>query len=214
MAAKTRALIRAKEAEAAAIKAAAEAAEAEDPATLVTRLHFNGIKAPQQYVDRMGRQAVRLARLRRSARGGSITLGGPREGPYLSTDEILIRELDKLEPSVRAGIVSLPQYNGVPPPRIPPSKPWETCLPGLMGNESNWREWELGGRREAEVNPWNCGACGACNRPLYAAPGWEGAPPRPERCEVPQRPHHFDPTPIFPCNLFFCHPPSPRASFA
>ena len=91
----------------------------------------------------------------------------------------MVRELEKLERHTRAGIVLFPRYNGESPPRVPPPKPWEPFLPGLEGNEGNWEEWEVGGRAEAERNPWVCRVCKTKNRPLYAHPG----PAPRETCE-------------------------------
>lgn len=54
--------------------AAAEAAAYETPEAVVTRLHFEGIIQPQQYVDRMGENQIKLATIKLKARGGGSTL--------------------------------------------------------------------------------------------------------------------------------------------
>lgn len=150
----------------------------------VADLHFTGLPEPQQWIDRLGtnQQALSKVKLENRLHGVRPVVLSP-----LKKEEILVRELDKLERSVRVGVVLYPRFNGGEPPHPIPAKPWEPFLPGLSGNEANWREWEVGGRSEAARNPWTCGNCGTLNRPLYSnvvpsvAPRSDGLPR--ERCE-------------------------------
>mmetsp|Transcript_3899 Transcript_3899/g.5155 ORF Transcript_3899/g.5155 Transcript_3899/m.5155 type:complete len:439 (-) Transcript_3899:29-1345(-) len=130
----------------------------------VIEKHFESVKNPQQWVDRVSEEQVDLAKIRMANRGAPLVIHSP-----LAKEEVLVRELDKLETQLRGSIVNFPQYNGSPPPRVPPPKPWEPFLPGLKGNEGNWKEWEIGGRGEASLNPWLCVVCGVKNRALFAS---------------------------------------------
>jgi hypothetical protein len=123
----------------------------------------------------MKNEQVDLVQAKMSSRGGSLMINSP-----LAKEEILVRELDKLESQLRAGTIAYPQYNGELPPRVPSAKPWEPFLPGLRGNEGNWKEWEVCGRKEAALNPWLCKVCGVKNRALFASRAELGV----EACEV------------------------------
>ena len=177
---------RAKARQSARIKAAQVVTKHELTEQEIANLHFTGLLTPQQWIERMGDEQRGVAHLKLEARANGVR---PTAKVPLSKEEVLVRELDKLDLHCRQGVVLQPRFNGLSPTHVPPPKPWEPFLPPITGNENNWQEWEEGGRVEAARNDWTCEHCLTVNRPLRrdVLPGPDAAALlglQPERCEL------------------------------
>jgi hypothetical protein len=64
--------------------------------------------SPQQWLDRLEVNQLSLAKVKARSRAGSSALGGSKGSP-LKKEEVLVRELDKLPPPIRSGIVRFPK---------------------------------------------------------------------------------------------------------
>jgi hypothetical protein len=88
----------------------------------VVTKHFTGVPAPQQWIDRLGKNQAKLARIKLSNREAGVR---PKILSPLAKEEILVRELDKLPAEERVGVILYPRFNGGEPPPPIPAKPWE-----------------------------------------------------------------------------------------